>query len=177
MAYTANTPTANQLVSQTQSLIYNNFQALAPWGNGYGIFPVQVSAPTVGAAEIGIYQNSNNQLVLQKGAGTPIHFSDYSTSSTSGWAYLPSGLLMKWGETGSLALGANSFTMPTSASIPVFSVCNFAMITPTTANSPVDPNTAAYVYNVGPTSFGIYVTARTSGSTSNRVFKWFAIGN
>ena len=92
MAYTANTPTASQLVSQTQSLIYNNFQALAPWGNGYGIFPVQVSAPTVGVAEIGIYQNSSNQLVLQKGAGTPIHFSDYSTSATNGWAYLPSGL-------------------------------------------------------------------------------------
>ncbi len=111
MSYTANTPQSTQTVSSTQSLINANFQALAPFGNGYGVFTNQVAAPAAGAGNNALYNFNNpttltNELYVHR-IGTaglaevPMTASKMSNNvaadCTSGWSYLPSGLLIKWG--------------------------------------------------------------------------------
>lgn len=143
MAYTANTPQASQLISQTQSVINANFQALAPWGNGYGAFSLQVAAPSFSAATDYMYllnyaTTSTNELWLHKQttAGlsevpfTASKMSDNAAASCdNGWTYLPSGLLIKWGAT---AAPANpvSITPTVTSGGPNFSRVFRVMVTP-----------------------------------------------
>lgn len=110
MAYTSAVPQANQLISQTQSLIYDNFQALAPWGNGYGEFIVQGATPTFTAGNDGMYTKSYvttgiNELFVHKQSAAGVAEIPYTASilsqstpaaNTAGWTYLPSGIIMRW---------------------------------------------------------------------------------
>jgi len=114
MAYNANIPAASDLISQSQSQILANFQALSPVGNGYLDMPVKVSAPTFGAGDTGFYNLNNattstneTYLILNRTAPADApafvamsasKLSDTAmASSGNGWSYLPSGLLIKWG--------------------------------------------------------------------------------
>jgi hypothetical protein len=111
MAYTANTPGATDIISQTQPLILANFQLLEPWGNGYGAFSLQSGAPSFSANTDYIYMlayatTSTNELWIHKQTTSglseiPFTASKMSNnnavSSEDGWSYLPSGLLIKWG--------------------------------------------------------------------------------
>lgn len=112
MAYTVNTPLANQLISQSQPLIQANFAALVSFGNGYAEFTEQVSVPSFGASNSGLYLysslvTSTNELYVRSPRpassweSVPMTSSCMSNTATAscvnGWSYLPSGLLIKWG--------------------------------------------------------------------------------
>lgn len=111
MAYTANTPLANQAINATQPLILDNFTLLNPVGNGYMAFLLQGTAPTFAAGSNGMYTLLNatttkNELYISKqsnNAPTEVPFAASKMSNEtvatcdSGWSYLPSGLLIKWG--------------------------------------------------------------------------------
>lgn len=112
MAYVSNVPTASQLISQSQPIINANFQALAPWGNGYGAFSLQVAAPSFSANTDYMYllnyaTTSTNELWLHKQTTAGLSEVPFTASKMSnnaaascdnGWTYLPSGLLVKWGR-------------------------------------------------------------------------------
>ncbi len=118
MAYQANIPAATDVKSQSQSAIQGNFQALASFGNGYADFTVKSATPSIAATDTGFYTKSltatgsivaNNEMYIQKqtlGNATqsqiPMTASVLSNKSVAvnlaGWTYLPSGLLLKWGN-------------------------------------------------------------------------------
>lgn len=118
MSYTSNVPQANQLISQSQSIINANFAALAPFGNGYAEFSEQLSVPSFGAANSGLYLysslvTSTTELYVLSPRpaaaweNVPMTSSCMSNTATAscvnGWSYLPSGLLIKWGTTAAAA--------------------------------------------------------------------------
>ena len=143
MSYTANTPTASQLISQSQPIINANFQALAPWGNGYGAYSLQSAAPSFSANTDYIYMltygtTATNELWLHKQTTAGLSEVPFTASKMSnnaaascdnGWTYLPSGLLLKWGR-----VSANAATVaitPTATSGgPNFSRVFRVMVTP-----------------------------------------------
>ena len=112
MAYTNNVPQANQQVSQTQSLIQANFMALSSFGNGYAELSLQSVAPSFSASNDGLYTLTNattsaSELYVHKqtvDAPAEVPFTAACMSNTAmagclnGWSYLPSGLLIKWGN-------------------------------------------------------------------------------
>lgn len=143
MAYTANVPTASQLISQSQPIINANFQALASWGNGYGAFSTQVSAPAFAASTDYIYMltyatTSTNELWLHKQTTAGLSEVPFSASKMSnnaaascdnGWTYLPSGLLIKWGAQ-SASANPTSITPTVTSGGPNFSRVFRVMVTP-----------------------------------------------
>lgn len=185
MSYTSNVPQASQSVSQTQLPILNNFIALAPWGNGYGIFTNQVSAPAVAGNDIGIYNatsaiSSLPSLFLKKAAGTPFEFGT-STTATVGdfqesWTQLPSGVIVKWGlKLSNLAAGSNTFTF--NATFPAFTAAPVVLVSPQTNISGLDANSFYYIQSTSTTQFQVYAVNRTgSGSVTYYSPMWIAIG-
>jgi len=111
MSYTANIPQPTDTISQSQPTLLANFQALAPWGNGYGAFTLQSGAPAFVANTDYMYllayaTTSTNELFLHKQTTAGISEVPFTASKMSnnaaascedGWSYLPSGLLIKWG--------------------------------------------------------------------------------
>lgn len=126
-------------MSQSQDDILNNFAGLktlvdinhvtfdaADQGKHSFIqFPVQAPVPTTGAGEVGFYcQTSaltgNPELVFShESAGSAYEFTA-ATKAETGYAILPSGIILKWG---SGTVNANTTAVATfavGAGIPVF---------------------------------------------------------
>ena len=161
MAYNPNIPLATDQLSQSQSDIEGNFQAIqtlidvnhvdfsdgADMGKHWVInLPVQTGLPgsQFAAGEVGLYNQlptaqpttGVNELWINKqnSGGVvqiPLTASILSTngspaSFSNGWTYLPSGILLKWGNQNMPSGSSTATSMgqtvvyPTSASIPVF---------------------------------------------------------
>lgn len=128
MAYTTGVPAANQLVSQTQQPIQDNFTALVSFGNGYAELTNQAVAPVFGAGNDGLYTKTyatttTNELFVHRQGTAALNEVPFTASKMSnnaaaacddGWSYFPSGLLMKWGSVN--APGATANITPTATS-------------------------------------------------------------
>jgi hypothetical protein len=207
MAYQPNIPLATDQLSQSQSDIQGNFQAIkalvdvnhVDFANGvdfgkhnFVTFPVQSVAPVFAATEEGLYNKvpaapfpltAVNELFINKrsGAGSvqiPMTASILSTSSSpgfgsSGWTYLPSGILIKWGKFNTARNTLRTVTYNVAANIPVFTQV-FAVQANQTFNagpSLGDLNTTICVGNVTATTFQVYARAiRTPNNGSVDVF-------
>lgn len=155
-------------------------------------FPQQGATPPGGAgftgSELGLYNavstvTTKNELYVNKTnqatvVQIPMTASILSTNSNpglnvSGWTYLPSGILMKWGQ-GS-ANGNTAFTFPVAATIPVFT--NVMSMQLCTAYSNVADGDGfvrlSTFTNLGFTAFG---SARTTVTTKAVLFQYLAIG-
>lgn len=144
MAYNQNIPQATDKQNQSQADILANFQALAPWGTGYGQFTLQASAPTFAAGINGIYNllnatTSKNELYVKKqsnDAPTAVPFTASKMSnntmanSASGWAYLASGVLLKWGIKSVTSSGATTIDSGSLSGGPSFNYNFRAILTP-----------------------------------------------
>lgn len=156
----------------------------------YVELPVQASAPPIvfAAGEIATYSFLNaitnvNELYVNKTnqatvVQIPITASILSTNSNpgagvSGWTYLPSGVLLKWGQ-GS-ANGNTAFTFPVAATIPVFTnVMSMQLCTAYNNASDGDGFARLSTFNnLGFTAFG---SARTTVTTKAVLFQYLAIG-
>src|SRR6266403_1254250 len=135
MSYQNNIPQPTDLLSKSQSDILGNFAALqtlidvnhvdfASSDQGkhkFVTFPVQSPAPTFNAGEIGLYnflstRTSQDELYLVNSVGNTIPLTEsQQVASGSGWAFLPSGVLLKWGH--SSANGLTTITFPAGATI------------------------------------------------------------
>jgi hypothetical protein len=156
-------------------------------------FPLlSVPAPIFGAGEVGLYDQiplapnvltGQPELFLRKssfaGAVTfPMTASILSTSTpvalSSGWTYLPSGLILKWAANVSCT-GSQTVSFPTGANIPVFNTC-ITVIPQIAQGGGSDTNTAVRLTAVGATNFTVYVSPRTTTGTATSNITYFAIG-
>jgi hypothetical protein len=99
-----------------------------------------------------------------------------AAANAAGWAYLPSGILMKWGVT-SFVAGTATIVFPTGAAIPAFQATPFnVQLTPLTSNALTQVSLYWDIPGSSATqlSVNIYNTLKVSTSAS---FSWFAIGN
>ena len=183
MPYTPNIPQPTDLPSQSQGQILQNFQAI---NTAFGINHVGFNTADEGkhaeitfpvgplggqpftylAGEIGL--QSLNQLPtsipdiwMTRGLGTAIPITG-RLPATTGWTYLPSGLLIKWGTGTAVGAGNTVITFPVAATNPVFSAVYLPLITPTSA---IATYVSAY------TTLNITVNTSAAGT-----FTYFVIG-
>lgn len=205
MAYQANIPQPNNLLSQSQDDILNNFQAIqtligvnhANFGSAdegkhkWLSLPQQAATPPAGSAfgatELGIYNAVNatttkNELYVNKTnqatvVQVPMTASILSTNSapaagTTGWSYLPSGIIIKWGS----ANGTGNFAVDFTGLGPTYTNILSIQLTINSALA-VDVDTAVRLRNViSPSQFAVWVSPRTTTGTATGSFLWLTIG-
>ena len=180
MAYNASIPQATDVIANSQSQILGNFQALAPFGNGYADFPVQGAAPSLGSGDTGLYTLSNattsaNEMYIVKpsvDAPTNVPFSASILSNTAmasslnGWTYLPSGMLLKYGQA---QVTANATINVASISGgPNFNKVFTVLLTPiltTGTSASFSVNLSSRTPTAVSGNFGIITTGATASNT------------
>lgn len=199
--FNENIPQANQTIASSQSPILQNFQAIKQLidvnhgtfgGSGVNAegkhkfveMPNQSVTPTTAAGEMTLYSaqytktSQSEAYIIRDAAGTPIPFSAASLAA-SGWTFLPSGILVKWGQA-AFSAPANStqslvITFPAGATIPAFtsvwnaqiSLQNNAMIGGVTLG--------AYIQSLSTTAMTVEV-GTSQGSTQNGNVYYVLIG-
>lgn len=157
-------------------------------------FPVQVGAPVFLAGEEGLYNlpynntsNTVNEVFVHKqtSSGTqdiPFTASILSQNSspgnnTTGWSWLPSGILIRWESITGLPGGLSTITL--SAGFPAFTQIFTVIATPFNASTG-DVNFAIRLVDIlSNTQFRIYASSRTStGAAAAGISgaKFFIIG-
>lgn len=187
-------PTDQPSVSQNQLLL--NFGAIkslidvdhvdfdavgAGWHNKI-TFPVQDPAPVIAPTNLALYSflsptTDVNELyfVNQEGAQIQASASILSTDptpadDTTGWTYLPSGILLKWGN--SVATGSDVINFPVAATIPIFNGVQSVLIT-TTGNG---TDTFAQLVSFNSVSMTVHGSERTTATEVATTFQYLAIG-
>jgi hypothetical protein len=199
-----NIPQAGQSLGSTRDLISQNFSVIdtafsinhVPYNDPSGLqgkhplvqFPVQTTIPaTITTGDISLYNKlpaapfpttGTNELFLVKANGTTTIPITASHQATTGWTYLPSGILMKWGVTTTISGGSPfAYLYPTGASIPAFSNVFTVMLTPidsTSGGAPITDQVSVETGTIATTGFSV-VYQGTAYSTT--VVQYFAIGN
>lgn len=205
-------PNPGQNLQQTQSPIKTNFESIdtafaadhvpyvttgAGWHNKV-TFPVQGMVPTFASGQDGLYNFANtttgsNELyanIQKAGGGTaniPFTASIVSQNSgitlgSTGWTYLPSGILMRWDYYNyTVMTGTVVYTYPTGANFPppfnnLFSV----QLTPI-CNTAGDIDFAVRLITLmSSTQFSMYFSKRTTTGafTGSNTAVWIlSIGN
>jgi len=153
-------------------------------------FPVQSMNPPVvfNAGEIGVYSflspvtgvnelyiNKTNQVTVVQNTITASVLSTTSApaNNSSGWSYLPSGIIIKWGNGN--ANGNTAITFPVAANIPVFTEVFSVQLT-TFVNSAVDTNTFVRLSAFTNVGFNCYGSSRTATGAAACSFQYLAIG-
>jgi hypothetical protein len=125
MAFNQNIPLATDKISQSQGQILGNFQSLYTWANAnhvsfdltnagkhiYVQMPVQGAPPAFTLGEIDLWNQAyattgKNELFVQKenqaaDVSIPMTASILGANpapGATGWTFLPSGILLKWGQ-------------------------------------------------------------------------------
>ncbi len=163
MVYQPNIPNATDAIKNSQADVQRNFQSIGTaFDKNHGDFnsaipgqhvvvqmPVQVATPNppFAATDVALYNlndaiTTKSEMYVHKiqnatTAEIPMTASILSTSTpllaSSGWTYLPSGIIMKWGNVTvpvPTSPDQQVIVFPVAADIPVFSVCIQVMITP-----------------------------------------------
>lgn len=153
-------------------------------------FPVQTPSPPIafGAGELALYSflnpvTSKNELYINKlnqvtVTQIPTTASILSVTSNpgnnvSGWSYLPSGVLLKWGN--STANGSTAVVFPVAATIPVFTNVMTVLVVPFAAGA-ADSDIAVRVSSFTNTTMTIYGSARSTTGAAAAGFQYLAIG-
>ena len=192
LTYLNNIPQATDALATSQPQILTNFASIetlidvdhadfaaVTYGQHNKVsLPVQISAPSFAAGTIGLYNvnsslTSNNELYITNSAGTsyPVTAADLATT---GWCYLPSGLIMKWGVNS--GNGSTTISYPTGATIPVFATAVLTAQVTNTYNSATDVNTAVTLSSYSTTAIKVYCSARTTTGAATTSFTWLVIG-
>ena len=96
--------------------------------------------------------------VREESSGTEYEFTS-KTAASDGWTRLPSGILLKWGQTSVLVAGANTTTLPVAATVPAFTAIYNIQVS-AQSDGANDPNSAMYSYAVDTLSFGTWLSIR-----------------
>lgn len=201
MAYNSSIPQPGDLISVSQGQLLANFQAIktlidvnhvdfADAGNmgkhNFVTFVDQAVAPVATGTDINMYNaavSGIQQLFIKKAAGNAIPFTQSNIASIggsgfqSGYTFLPSGFLLKWGPLG--VLPANVATVVNfpvldagAVAIPAFSTaCVGALAVGTSGGNPTQIIT---VQNVTATQITVYNRPFTGTAATTAFF--FAIG-
>ncbi len=148
-------------------------------------FPVQSSVPAgIIASDISLYNmlptnptypaTGTNELFLVKADGTTTIPITASVQNTNGWTYLPSGILLKWGNA-SYASAPQTVTFPTGGNIPAFK--NIFSVTLTPVQNVSSPfNNVITINTISTTNF-VITNGGTFGPPSGVTVNYLAIGN
>lgn len=187
MPYRNAIPQPNDSFDQSQRSLLENFQQIADIFNvdhsGFGGGAVegmhsktsfnQVNAlPTFNIGEIGLSavtpvgplaQTGQTELVLTKSDGTNVLLTGSGQAQT-GWAFLPSGILLKWGQAS--VTGRGNITFPVANNIPVFNSVLNAQVCIQDAFDLIDVNRFVIVSTYNTTTLTVNVTIRTIAPSS-----------
>ena len=180
MPYNPNIPQPTDQLSVSQGNLLNNFQALATILNpntGSFTFPVQVSDPTAITSpndQFQLFSKYNAvdgfyDLYLKYGADTSYPITA-TNNATPGYTYLPSGIILQWGTTGSFAVPGG--VGPTTYPIAFPNACLMVFLTMATPSS-VTASICPYVTSKTATQFVANATG-TAGATATLTY--LAIG-
>lgn len=197
-------PQSGQTLAFTQNLIRVNFQTIdaafqvdhiAYTDSGQGkhnqvTFPIHIGTiPAIGvpvATEIYLFNQNTaptnvSDIWLKRGSGTPYPITG-SLSAANGWTYLPSGILLKWGQSGDLT--GNDWTLinfPVGAGIPVFNNIFSIQVSAQVIDAQPSTNqtTASVILNSVFATTGFYVFNRRTDAGLGYLARctYFAIGN
>jgi hypothetical protein len=195
-------PLSTQTLSSTQPDIRTNFQVIdtafevdhvgfndAGQGKHNQVtLPVQAGSPAIAAGDNAFYNLLNattakNEVYVHKqtNAGTadiPFTASILSGSTPAldagGWSYLPSGLLLKFGN--GTANGNTAFLFSTlNPTAPSFTQVLSIILCPAYSNAS-DGDGFVRLSNYTTAGFNAYGSARTTTTTKSVSFQFFAIG-
>jgi len=191
MAYKSTIPAPTDKLRDSQNDLLNNFAAikaafdinhytfdLADQGKHTHIsFPEQAADPGAVVTECQLYAKQSAlstapELFVQRGDGTVYEFSS-ATRNATGWTRLPSGILLKWGNTS--GTGANTVTFPVAATVPAFTAIYSVQLTPFAAGA-TDSDIAVRLVALTTTTFDVYCTARSTSADKLAGFHYLAIG-
>lgn len=197
MSYNNQIPRATDLISNSQGQIQGNFVAIdsgtTQTGTGFARNHVTMTDGTNGGLHnrIDFYQALTDPVIAgfvaslyPKTVGSDEQLT-YSNSSTvtqitgpfsktnNGYCFLPGGILLKWGSFAGSS-GINTFSFPTSGSIPVFSAVYQVFLQPSSA--PGAPNYFGYIDSKTTTGFTYDSVARTSNTSASGTYSYLAIG-
>lgn len=189
--YNANIPQSTDLISASQNDIQTNFSEINTFVNvnheafnsanagkhKFITFPVQSGAPAFLAGEIGLVNRAStftgvNELFLTNSAGTTYQLTA-SLPAATGWAYLPSGLLVKWGTLS--VNGYDVFNFPTGATIPVFTAVYTAQVTAALVSTS-DADVYVRLSEVTTTQIKVYGSPRTTTGPKAVSFNYWVVG-
>lgn len=195
MAYNNNIPQPNDAISVSQGDILNNFAAISTFVNVNHVdfngadqgkhkwvtMPVQGAAPATGGGEIALFSRTSTLTSVPEMAfrrdtnGAVIEFTS-SAPTAIGWTRLPSGILLKWGN--SSANGLTTYTFPAGATIPAFTNIFSIQITTAYVNATDNPNGFVRLNNfVAPyTTFSVFGSPRTTSGSLAVTYQYLAIG-
>lgn len=188
MAYNSAIPIVTDTGPQSAVDIRNNFQAIDTVNSVNHVdfnagdqgkhkflqMPEQAAAPATLANECALYSK-----VSPSSATAALFFRNESsgdevevtgaTKAVDGWAYLPSGIIMKWGSGTVAAASPDTETFPVGAGIPVFTTVYNAQVS--IAGGAADDG-AIYVKLLTL----LDITVQNSGTTGPRTYYYFVIG-
>lgn len=195
MPYSQIIPAATDQASQSQADLLGNFQALytlidenhAIFGNPnegkhkWVSFPEQAAAPATAVNEVALFSglsaySAEAELGIRKeNNGAVVEFTS-SGNAIAGWTYLPSGILLKWGQANTPAIGVTTVVFPVAANIPVFNNVYNIQLTPFEPGA-IDTN--IFVRLVGHTAvdFDVWGSYRITISNIVMTFNYLAIGD
>lgn len=202
MAYDNAIPAAADRLKDSQPEILENFatisallgvdHVISPWTDpatgdqgkhNKVTMPEQTVVPTVAANEMAVYTkvsplsgvNASELFVRRESDGTELNI----TGSGTGWSYLPSGLLIKWGTVSATrnTLGTITFTVD-ATTIPAFATILSVQVSQTFAAGPTESNlnVALSAGNYTTTTFQVFPRAIGLPSGSTVSVDFVAIG-
>ena len=196
MAWQPSKPANNDLVfnSVGSTAIRGNFEAIdTAWdinhvgiddtneGKHGPIHIIETSEPTTGTSEAALYLYDTS-LTLNYGelffkrdsrSGENAYPITAAERDTSGWTYLPSGILLKWGTAS--GTGSVGYFFPTGSTYPEFSEIYHVFCT-VVNNGSGDTNEAVRIQWMSTTAFQFYTSSRSSTGSKAATFSWLAIG-
>ena len=192
MAYNADIPQATDQIDQSQGDLLANFQALkqlidinhSTFGTATEGKHAKVEIPNLGvtpafgAGDAVFYNNTtpltgNGQLFLKPpSSGTPIPVTARG-GTAKGWAYLPSGILLKWGVANGSGLVTAVF--PVGATFPVFTSTFSAQVS-VEALGGGDFDRAARISSFNNTQIQVYCSRRTTTGATSASFRYLVMG-
>jgi hypothetical protein len=186
MAYNPNIPQPTDQLSQSQADILGNFTALSPFLNAVTnfatVFPPLGAPPTTSASQVALFSqldsSGNQQLYYEPvSSGTAINLTG-ALKATNGWAYLPSGILIKWGTITCPVNTLTTITFPVLSSIPVFNSVFYVSSAQTFAAAPTTStlNASVSAGNFTTTTFQVWPNTTTAPLTGSISIVYLAIG-
>lgn len=195
MPYRNNIPQATDTFEQSQADMIGNFRSIQDtFEVDHGPFNSivqgmhrkvsfnETTTPVIPAGEIGMYAitpalplptTGRTELVLVKEDGTNLLLTGRDAAAT-GWCYLPSGLILKWGT--DFIVGNAAITFPVANSIPVFNNVFNAQVCIVNPNN-IDSDNYVIVSSFNTTTLTVFVTNRTTTGADSGDINYFVIGN
>lgn len=198
MPYQEDIPRPTDILSVSQNDILQNFTTIdTAWNINHVPFDVADQGkhnkvhlpnqdaivpidPVTTGTETALYSKTSTLttvtelFVMPRNSGTEIPITAKLGAAT-GWAYLPNGLLIKWGEV--TATGDDTFTLAAGATIPDFAAIYSIQLTVTNPGiTDIDHAIRAISYTV-PSTIRVYASSRSTVTDATVTFDYFIIGS